>query len=286
MAMTEKELNSKDILDAVSSFYVNNHFNDTSDIDKRRKRLNTTNIIRSAYPDLHAYLRGCNNHKILEAGCGTGWLTYLINKYYNVHITSVDQSNYALQEANKLNNLKEHRRTFIQSDLFALPIVDSFDCIISLGVLHHTHSTLEALDYLKKFVKKGGSMYIGLYHKPSRELFFNYIGLNTEKGPSMEKFSELFKLNKDMKHLQTWFNDQCLHVHETQHTLREIYDYANQNGLQIVSTSLNRFCKFRHLDASKCEQLDYNYATYVDNMIRNEKRFLPGFFTINLINNG
>ena len=48
MAMTEKELNSKDILDAVSSFYVNNHFNDTSDIDKE-KRLNTTNIIRSAY---------------------------------------------------------------------------------------------------------------------------------------------------------------------------------------------------------------------------------------------
>ena len=133
--------------------------------------------------------------------------------------------------------------------MFELPIVDSFDCIISLGVLHHTHSTLEALDYLKKFVQKGGSMYIGLYHKPSRDLFFNYIGLNTE-GPSMEKFSELFKLNKDMKHLQTWFNDQCLHVHETQHTLREIYDYKSEWSTDIQPLSIDL-----QISTSRCFQV-------------------------------
>lgn len=283
--MTNSMPNSKDVLKAVSSFYVNNHFNDTDDIDARRRRLNSSNLIKSIYPDLHDYLTKSTNSKVLEAGCGTGWLTYLFVRYYKLHITAIDQSEYALSEANKLVNIDQHKRLFMHLDLFNLPIIDTFDCIISLGVLHHTHDTFEALTKLRKHLKPGGSIYLGLYHKPSRDIFFNYTGVDSPSGPSLEKFSELFKLNKDDKHLKTWYNDQCLHVHETQHTLLEIYKYASQNSLTIESTSLNKFKPLKNVDESDCISMDKEYAFYVKKMIENEKRFLPGFFTVKLTGN-
>jgi hypothetical protein len=40
---------------------------------------------------------------------------------------------------------------------------------------------------------------------------------------------------------RSWFRDQVMHPHETQHTLREISEWLTGAGLTLQSTSINAF---------------------------------------------
>lgn len=55
----------------------------------------------------------------------------------------------------------------VQSDLESLPFKpNSFDFVISIGVLHHLPNTERALQYLVNFVRPGGRLRIYLYWQP------------------------------------------------------------------------------------------------------------------------
>ena len=47
----------------------------------------------------------------------------------------------------------------------------------------------------------------------------------------------------DEQKLYSWFRDQVLHPHETQHTLEELTDVFKSCNYKIVSTSINKFEK-------------------------------------------
>jgi hypothetical protein len=48
----------------------------------------------------------------------------------------------------------------------------------------------------------------------------------------------------DETHLESWFRDQVLHPHETQHTLRELFPVLEAAGMTLISTSINGFARF------------------------------------------
>lgn len=93
---------------------------------------------------------------VLDAGCGTGELPFLIAQKGAVNVIGVDYSKEAIEVAKKtyaLPNL-EFRCEDIKK------IKGTFDVITSLGTLEHVDEPLRVLTHLKKMLKPGGSLII------------------------------------------------------------------------------------------------------------------------------
>lgn len=99
---------------------------------------------------------------MLDAGCGNGLLTeYFSNK--GLVIIGIDFSTSVFGA--------EKRRTstnccFIQGDLMSPPFSnETFDLIVSNGVLHHTPHTETTFKSVAKTVKENGKFYLWLYSR-------------------------------------------------------------------------------------------------------------------------
>ena len=91
------------------------------------------------------------------------------------------------------------------------------------------------------------------------------------------KFIELDKRSDDEIHKKSWFYDQVLHPHETQHTLQELMPLITQKNYQLISTSLNKFEKFSsYKDLYEVEKKHLD----ISNEYINNKKYYPGFFII------
>ena len=94
---------------------------------------------------------------------------------------------------------------------------------------------------------------------------------NLDEDKKFEKYKEIHKL-KDQLHLKSWFRDQVLHPHETQHTLSEVLDVFKLNNIKFTGTSINHFKLEKLEDILKKEKELYSYGTKIDNKI-----YYPGF---------
>ena len=98
---------------------------------------------------------------------------------------------------------------------------------------------------------------------------------NLDEDEELEKYKEIHKL-KDQLHLKSWFRDQVLHPHETQHTLSEVLDVFKLNNIKFTGTSINHFKLEKLEDILKKEKELYSYGkTKIDNKI-----YYPGFFIV------
>ena len=102
----------------------------------------------------------------LDIGCGTGrWTKYLAGKVG--FIEAVDPSN-AIFAADKLLGKIENVR-LSKASIETLPFADeTFDFVMSIGVLHHIPNTRQALIDCVKKVKKGGYFFVYLYYNLDR----------------------------------------------------------------------------------------------------------------------
>jgi SAM-dependent methyltransferase len=61
-------------------------------------------------------------------------------------------------------NLSDRDFVAFQADVFALPFLpETFDCIYSMGVLHHTPDCEQAVKVLPQYLKPGGILAVWLY---------------------------------------------------------------------------------------------------------------------------
>ncbi|MDE3185304.1 MAG: methyltransferase domain-containing protein [Bacteroidota bacterium] len=106
------------------------------------------------------------NSYVLDIGCGTGrWTKYLAGKVG--FIEAVDPSN-AIFAADKLLGKIENVR-LLKASIETLPFADeTFDFVMSIGVLHHIPNTRQALIDCVKKVKKGGYFFVYLYYNLDR----------------------------------------------------------------------------------------------------------------------
>lgn len=100
--------------------------------------------------------------KVLDLGCGSGrWTKYMADKAG--FIEAVDPSEAVFSAASVYGDLPNVR--FSQAGVDTIPFKDeSFDFVISLGVLHHIPDTSKALFELMKKLKSGGFALIYLYY--------------------------------------------------------------------------------------------------------------------------
>ena len=98
--------------------------------------------------------------KVLEIGCGNGWGTKLIKKYFNPsEIEAVDLDPKMISIAQKNN--KDRTINFSVADATTLPFKDkSFDAIFDFGIIHHIPDWEKCLVELKRVLKPGGELLI------------------------------------------------------------------------------------------------------------------------------
>jgi SAM-dependent methyltransferase len=98
---------------------------------------------------------------VLDAGVGSGRFAEVLSGW-GARVVGVDLS-YAVEAAQ--TNVGSRRNVLIcQADIAQLPFApETFDIIISIGVLHHTPDTRYSFDRLTPLVKKGGEIAIWVY---------------------------------------------------------------------------------------------------------------------------
>ncbi len=103
-----------------------------------------------------------NSTKVLDLGCGSGrWTKYMADQAG--FIEAVDPSEAVFSAASVYGDLPNVR--FTQAGIDTIPFEDnSFDFVISLGVLHHIPDTAKALKTLMTKLKPGGYALIYLYY--------------------------------------------------------------------------------------------------------------------------
>ena len=173
---------------------------------------------------------------ILELGCGTGQLSLFLSRC-NRKIFGVDISNASLklgEDFRAKNNIKN--TYFMKMDVFDLKFKpNTFDCVISNGVLHHTKNAEEAFRCLVKVTKPGGILVIGLYHKYGRIITIlkqNLAKILGSKIGYLDKTSRKIK-SKDKRN--AWVKDQFMNPHETLHIPNETLHWFDKNNIEFLN---------------------------------------------------
>lgn len=111
------------------------------------------------------------NTYILDIGCGTGrWTKYLTGRAN--FIEAIDPSNSIFAADNLLNTISNVR--LAKAGIESIPFNDeTFDFVMSVGVLHHTPNPAKAMIDCVKKVKKGGYFYCYLYHNLESKNWFS-----------------------------------------------------------------------------------------------------------------
>ena len=102
------------------------------------------------------------NTYALDIGCGTGrWSKYLSGRIG--FIEAIDPSSAVIAADHLLRNVDNVRIS--RASVETIPFDDeTFDFVMSIGVLHHIPDTQKAMIDCVKKVKKGGHFYVYLYH--------------------------------------------------------------------------------------------------------------------------
>jgi len=123
-----------------------------------------------------------NKTIVLDIGCGSGrWDYYLSDKVK--FIEAIDPSNAVVTASHMLRNKKNVRVT--QASVSNIPFNDeSFDFVMSLGVLHHIPDTQQAVNDAVKKLKKDGHFLVYLYYSLDNRGFLYKL---------LFRFSSLFR---------------------------------------------------------------------------------------------
>ena len=255
-----------------------NIYDNVEDATRNIKKNDPTKI----YPPLKEILADNKTINILDVGCGAGWFANSISYFFNrVNVTGLDFNSVALDFAKSVKKKLNLNTNFIEKDLFEIDYKKKYNLISSLGVLHHTNNCHEGLK--KILIQSPEYVLIGLYHKYGRKPFLDHFDDLKKKFPEKgedflyNEYKKLDKRSANEKHLKSWFKDQVVHPHETQHSFEEIVPIFSDLNYEIKFTSLNRFKTFNDykeiIDKEK-EWYDYGKKQLENNL------YFPGFFII------
>lgn len=261
----------------VLAFYRELPFNYRQSARAHARQIRDTNAIVN-YPVLGPLMR--KNISVLDVGCGPGWFGLNAAYHHGCRVTGIDFNEVAIQRARDVAHELRVAAAFDVADLFLFDNPVRYDLVASIGVLHHTNDCLAALDRLcRAYVEPGGYLFVGLYHKYGRQPFLDHFAHLRQAGAGEKelfaRYRELHSALVDDTHALSWFRDQVLHPHETQHTLREIVPVLSVAGMSIIATSINGFVPIENLD----QMFDIEETlTEVARQRLANKQYYPGFF--------
>jgi 2-polyprenyl-3-methyl-5-hydroxy-6-metoxy-1,4-benzoquinol methylase len=91
--------------------------------------------------------------KVLELGCGTGWLSGALAERCGARVTGVDLSDEAVEQARRAFPHLE----FHAGDALTLGLEGPFDAIVSADVLAHIPNQQAVIDLMARLLRPGGT---------------------------------------------------------------------------------------------------------------------------------
>lgn len=276
-------------MEKVIEFYKNIPFNFSEDLDFYIDNLIDVNQLLE-YKDLHDLCTkkklffGKNEiSKIIEFGCGTGWLTNTLSKIYKKDLKSIDFTQKAIEQAKKVSNKLNVSPKYICSDIFEYRDSEKYDLVISMGVLHHTKNCKKAFKKISNFVKNNGYLYVGLYHLYGRKPMLDYLQSHSRwfgEDSAFNLFRRMTNDTSNLEHTYSWFRDQVLHPHETQHTLIEVNEWLSQLNFSLQSCSINKYKPIKNYSLKSLSDMEkkLELLSFKENV--EKLSFNPGYFTI------
>jgi len=111
-------------------------------------------------------LSGRKKLRVLDAGCGSGWLSEMLAAQGH-DVTAVDLGYDSLKRASVRMKSIGKRVTFLNGDIYCLPLKDgSFDAVIASEIIEHLDRPLDAFAELARVLRPGG---IAVVSTPYRE---------------------------------------------------------------------------------------------------------------------
>ena len=174
------------------------------------------------------------NKRILECGCGTGQMSHYL-QLNNNQVLGVDMSLSSLrlaQEHKRRNGLT--RCLFSQMNLYEMGIKDeSFDVVISHGVLHHTPDPREAFLQIVRKARRGGIVMVGLYNRLFRIPTWVRARLIPVFGERLDPVVR--KRIHDPIKASTWIADQYYNPHESWHTIDDVLGWFEEADVEFLN---------------------------------------------------
>jgi SAM-dependent methyltransferase len=114
------------------------------------------------------------NKSVLDAGCGMGRNSYWILKYGAKKVLAFDYDSRTVNMANK--NLSEFENANVKfQSIYEIDYKNTFDIVLSIGVIHHLQNPEKAIYNLVKAAKKNGVVLIWVYGYEGNEWVVKYI---------------------------------------------------------------------------------------------------------------
>lgn len=129
---------------------------------------------------------------VLDVGAGNG---YVLSRYARAgaSVSGVDIAPSAIELCRKRFEYQELSGDFRVAQAESLPFPDAtFDCVCSMGVLHHVSDTARAVAEIHRVLKPGGRLIVMFYHRHSAQYQFKYRLVRLLKGRSMQEMVNEF----------------------------------------------------------------------------------------------
>jgi SAM-dependent methyltransferase len=131
---------------------------------------------------------------------------------------------------------KLERVRFLQSNLFRLPFErEQFDVVLCNGVLHHTSDPYGGFKAILPLVRPGGHIVIGLYNTYGRlmmDLRRGFFRMTGGAAKWIDPYLRSVRMSEGKA--RAWFADQYNHPHESKHTIGEVLEWFDANGVAFV----------------------------------------------------
>jgi ubiquinone/menaquinone biosynthesis C-methylase UbiE len=220
----------------VKAFYEENPFPNYDDVES------SFTLREKARKGIFAQLLDENvslTAKVLEVGCGTGQLSNFLGECTTRTVVGADLCLNSLRLAQnfKLGNGLQNV-SFYQTNLFRPPFkAESFDVVITNGVLHHTADPFGGFKSILRLLKKGGVILVGLYNTYGRlptDFRRAMIRVFGDKAAALDPHLRKGSLNEGKR--RAWLFDQYKHPHESKHTYGEVLEWFQQCGIEFITS--------------------------------------------------
>jgi len=224
----------EDVTDKVRAFYEETPFPNYDNLDTRES------LQAKARRGLYARLLDEQlppGAAVLEAGCGTGQLTNFLGMHWNRRCVGTDICLNSLRLAKGFRDRLAIRNAgFVQMNLFR-PVFppESFDVVVTNGVLHSTTDPYGGFKSLARLVKPGGTVIIGLYNHIGRfPTFFRRWLFRTTGDTFLWLDGNIRSRQYNRGRFQAWFRDQYEHPHETAHCYSEVLEWFERERFEFL----------------------------------------------------
>ncbi len=245
----EWDTSKGDVTERMKSFYEAHPFPNYDEFDS------TGTLLDKARQGLFAKLLDDQipyGARVIECGCGTGQLTNFLS-IANRTVVGVDLCMNSLRMARSFKERNGLERAhFYQMNLFRPCFrAESFDLVISNGVLHHTSDPFLGFESIARLVRPGGYLLVGLYHRYGRlatDLRRLVFSLSNDRFMFLDRHAVDARVSRDKR--RSWFMDQYKNPHESKHTVGEVLTWLKRTRLEFVN-SVPKTMPFAPIDATE-----------------------------------